>query len=126
MSSDNEWLSPGIELSTVDFGRLIVGGLVGLSGLLLLAEPIVDPVAVGSMRVPMFGLAAVTLATGLDIGAVVFYRRDRWTIAMAHGVAGLGWTFLAAAPLLGSETLLLVGLLVVVGGMLFLGAETRK
>jgi hypothetical protein len=45
---------------------------------------------------------------------------------MAHGVAGLGWTLLAFSPLLGSGTTLLVGVLVVVGGALFLVSESRK
>lgn len=128
MSSDTEWPSPGPTTSSesVGIGRYVVGGFVGLAGLLLLAEPVVDPIAVGDARIPMFGLAGVALAIGLDLGAVVFYRAGQRTVAMAHGVAGLGWTFLAVGPILGSGTLLVVGLAVVIGGVLFLVAESRK
>ena len=130
MSSDSEWPSPGTASPSLSesggIGRYIVGGFVGLAGLLLLVEPVVDPVAVGDARIPMFGLAGVALAIGLDLGAVVFYRQGQRTVAMAHGVAGLGWTFLAVGPVLGSGTLLVVGLVVVIGGVLFLAAESRK
>ncbi len=129
MSSDSEWPSPGTaspSSESVGLGRYVVGGFVGLAGLLLLVEPVVDPLAVGDARVPMFGLAGVALAVGLDLGAVVFYRQGQRTVAMAHGVAGLGWTFLAVGPAIGSGTLLVVGLVVVVGGALFLVAESRK
>ena len=129
MSSDSEWPSPGAAsppAESAGIGRYVVGGFVGLAGLLLLVEPVVDPLAVGDARVPMFGLAGVALAVGLDLGAVVFYRQGQRTVAMAHGVAGLGWTFLAVGPVIGSGTLLVVGLVVVVGGALFLVAESRK
>lgn len=130
MSSDSEWPSPGTaspsSSESVGVGRYIVGGFVGLAGLLLLAEPVVDPLAIGAARIPMFGLAGVALAIGLDLGAVVFYRQGQRTVAMAHGVAGLGWTFLAVGPVIGSGTLLVVGLVVVIGGVLFLAAESRK
>ena len=129
MSSDSEWPSPGAAsppAESVSIGRYVVGGFVGLAGLLLLVEPVVDPLAVGDARVPMFGLAGVALAIGLDLGAVVFYRQGQRPVAMAHGVAGLGWTFLAVGPVIGSGTLLVVGLVVVVGGALFLAAESRK
>jgi hypothetical protein len=132
MSSDGEWPSPGgspespQSPESAGVGRYVVGGFVGLAGLLLLAEPVVDPLAVGDARIPMFGLAGVALAIGLDLGAVVFYRAGQRTVAMAHGVAGLGWTFLAVGPMLGSGTLLVVGLVVVIGGVLFLAAESRK
>jgi hypothetical protein len=126
MSSDGGWLSPGTGGSSVDAGRLAVGGLVGLSGLLLLAQPVVDPVVLRGVRVPMVGLAPVALAAGLDLGAVVFYRRNRPAVATAHGAAGLGWTLVAVAPFLGSGPLLFVGLAVVVGGVLFLAAEFRN
>jgi len=111
---------------SVSVGRYVVGGFVGLAGLLLLAEPVVEPIAVGDARIPMFGLAGVALAIGLDLGAVVFYRKGQRTVAMAHAVAGLGWTVLAVGPILGSGTLLIVGLVVVIGGVLFLAAESRK
>jgi hypothetical protein len=122
--SDEEFPAP--DPPTLDIGRVVVGGFVGLAGLLLLAEPVVDPIAVGDARIPMFGLAGVALAIGLDLGAFVFYRKGQRTVAMAHGVAGLGWTFLALGPLIGSGMLLVVGLVVVIGGMLFLAAESRK
>lgn len=125
MSSDEEWPSPRTE-GSIDVGRLVVGGFVGLSGLLLLVQPVVDPVMFRGMRVPMFALAAVALAAGLDLGAVVFYRRNRQTIATAHAVAGFGWTLVAVAPFLGSEPLLFAGLAVIGGGVLFLAAQFRN
>jgi len=112
-----EWFDPG---------RTVVGLFVGLAGLLLLAQPVVDPVPVGGVAVPPFALSGVALAAGLDLGAVVFYRKGRRTAALAHGVAGLGWTVLVAGPVLGSGTLLLVGALVVVAGAVFLASESRK
>jgi hypothetical protein len=109
-----------------DPARATVGVFVGLAGLLFLAEPFVSPVAIGGFRIRAVALSGVALAVGLDLGAVVFYRRGQSTVAMGHGVAGLGWTVLAVGPLLGGEAVLLVGVLVVVAGAVFLVTESRK
>lgn len=110
----------------LDPGRALVGAFVGLAGLLLLAEPLVDPVPVGGRRVPVFVLSGVALAIGLDLGAVVFYRKGRRTAAMAHGVAGLGWSLVVVGPFLGSGVLWFLGLAVVVGGAVFLVVEAAR
>lgn len=117
----NDLQAPGADLA-----RLVVGGFVGLAGLLFLAEPFVEPVTVGGLRVRMVGLSAATLAVGLDLGAVVFLRRGDRLVGLAHGVAGLGFSAFVLGLAVGSSALLFVGVFVVVGGTLFLVAETRR
>ena len=109
----------------LDAGPVAVGAVVALAGVLFLAEPFVDPLSLGGARVPVSVLSFIALAVGLDLGALVFYRRGQRTAALAHGVAGAGWTLLVAGPLLGSALLLWLGVAVVVGGAVFLVAETR-
>jgi hypothetical protein len=99
---------------------------MGLAGLFFLAEPFVDPVRIGALRIRLVALSGIALAVGLDLGAVVFYRRGQRTAALAHGVAGLGWTLVAVGPFLGGGSLLVAGVLVVIAGALFLAGEARK
>jgi hypothetical protein len=112
-----------MSVARIDAGPAAVGTVVALAGLLFLAGPFLDPVPVGGVSVPVAAFSFVVLAVGLDLGAVVFYRRGQRTAALAHGVAGLGWTLLVAGPLVGSTGLLWLGVAVVVGGAAFLVVE---
>ncbi|MFB6173221.1 MAG: hypothetical protein ABEI39_01120 [Halobacteriales archaeon] len=110
----------------VEAGPAAVGTLVGLAGLAFLLEPVVDPVAVGGLRVRPVALSAVVLAVGLSLGAVVFYRRGRRLFALAHGVFGLSWTAIVLGTALGSGTLLVAGVVLVIAGCGFLVSQARE
>jgi len=118
--------SEGFRLRDLDAGPLVVGTFVGLAGLFFLAEPVVGAVAVGSVEVRMVGLSALSLVVGLNLGAAVFIHRGQRLVGMAHGVAGVGFGAFLLGLVLGSGTLLLAGVLVVVGGMLALAARSRE
>jgi len=109
----------------LELGPVAVGSLVGLSGLLFLLTPVVDPVAVGSLRVSPVALSAVVLTFGFALGTVVFARRGRRLFAIAHGVFAVAWTLLVLGPLLGQEALLLAGVVVLVAGAGFLVSQSR-
>lgn len=90
--------------------------LVGLAGLLLLLEPVVEPLAVGGARVPAFVLGALVFVAAMALGAVVFARRGRRVAAVVHGGAGAGLLGLVAGPVVGPWLLVAgVALLVAVG-----------
>ena len=107
-------------------GPVAVGVLVGLSGLLFLLTPIVEPVAVGSLQVSTVALSAVVLTLGFALGTVVFARRGRRLFAIAHGVFAVAWALLVLGPLLGEEALLLAGVVVLVAGAGFLVSQSRQ
>jgi hypothetical protein len=115
-----------VSVERVDAGPVVVGCVVALAGLLFLAEPFVGPVAVGGADVPVGALSFVVLAVAFDLGAVVFYRRGQRTVALAHGVAGLGWTLVVVGPFVGGLPLLWLGIAVVVGGSAFLVVELAR
>jgi len=114
--------------ATLDFepGPVAVGTLVGLSGLLFLLTPVVEPVAVGSLRVSTVALSAVVLTLGFALGTVVFARRGQRLFAVAHGVFAVAWALLVLGPLLGQEALLLAGVVVLVAGAGFLVSQSRE
>ena len=114
--------------ATLDFepGPIAVGTLVGLSGLLFLLTPVVEPVAVGSLQVSTVALSAVVLTIGFALGTVVFARRGRRLFAIAHGVFAVAWALLVLGPLLGQEALLLAGVVVLVAGAGFLVSQSRQ
>ncbi|MHC3379997.1 hypothetical protein [Haloarcula sp. H-GB5] len=114
--------------ATLDFelGPVAVGTLVGLSGLLFLLTPVVEPFAVGSLRVSPVALSAVVLTLGFTLGTVVFARRGRRLFAIAHGVFAVAWALLVLGPLLGREALLLAGVIVLVAGAGFLVSQSRE
>ena len=127
MSADDPELGPaGISLRDLDPAPLAVGAFVGLAGLLFLVEPVVDPLRLGGLRIRMVALSATALVVGLNLGAVVFLARGDRLVGLAHGVAGLGFGAFLAGLALGSGSVLLVGVLVVVGGALALAAESRN
>ncbi|KOX94485.1 hypothetical protein [Haloarcula rubripromontorii] len=114
--------------ATLDFepGPVAVGTLVGLSGLLFLLTPVVEPVAVGSLQVSPVALSAVVLTLGFALGTVVFARRGRRLFAIAHGIFAVAWALLVLGPLLGQEALLLAGVVVLVAGAGFLVSQRRQ
>jgi len=114
-----------MNVGRIEVGPTVVGLIMAGAGVLFLAEPFVDPIPVGDVRIPVAALSFVALAVALDVGAVVFYRRGQRTAALAHGVAGLGWSLLVAGPLLGSLPVMWLGVAVVVGGAVFLVVEHR-
>lgn len=116
-------MSPELD---VERGPAAVGTLVGLAGLAFLLEPVVEPVAVGGLRVRPVALSAVVLAVGLSLGAVVFYRRGRRLFAFAHAVFGLSWTAIVLGTVVGSGTLLVAGVVVVIAGCGFLVSQARE
>lgn len=112
-------------LSELDPASLVVGTIVGIAGLLLLLQPAVRAVTVLGTRVPTFVLSSGVLALGFAVGAPVYLRRGLRLRGIAHliGAVGFGALFFAAG--FDSLALLWLGLAVVIGGALFLVAETR-
>jgi len=112
-------------MTTIEFeaGPVAVGSLVGLSGLLFLVTPVVDPVPVGGLLVSTVALSAVVLTAAFTLGTVVFARRGRRLFAMAHGIFAVAWALLVAGPLLGEGDLLLAGVVVLVTGVGFLVSQ---
>jgi hypothetical protein len=104
----------------------VVGLLVGLGGLLFLLEPVVGPVAIGSIRARPVALSAVVLAIGFCLGAPVFLRRGRRLFGIAHGVFGLAWAGVAVGTAARSGTVVVGGVLLVVAGSGFLFTRARR
>jgi hypothetical protein len=130
---DATWDDPGADgptgwptLSDLDPVSVVVGTIVGLAGILLLLQPSIRVVDVFGTRVPTFVLSAGVLSLGFAVGAPVYLRRGYRLRGIAHavGAAGFGALFFAAG--FGSLALLWLGLAVVLGGVLFLVAETRN
>lgn len=115
-----------VRLRGLDYGSLGVGLLVGLAGLLFLLEAVVEPVPVGRFRVRPVALSAVSLALGLDLGAVVFLGQGRRLAGLAHAIGGAGFTALVVAVAIDSGTLAVSAVLVLGGGVLFLVYEVHR
>ena len=113
-------------LRELDPWPVAVGVLVGLAGLFFLLEGVVEPVPVGGFRVRPVALSAVLLALGLDLGAVVFLKRGRRLVGLAHAIGGAGFTALVVAVAFDSGTLAVSAVLVLGGGVLFLTYETYR
>jgi len=113
---------------SIDFelGPAAVGTVVGFAGLLFLLEPVAGPVAVGDLRVRPVALSAAVLAVGLCLGAVVFSRRGRRLFALAHGIFGVSWAGIVAGTALGSGTLLLGAVVVLIAGCGFLVTQASR
>ncbi|WP_246983905.1 hypothetical protein [Halorientalis marina] len=109
-----------------DYASMVVGTFVGVAGLLFLAEPVVDPVAVGGARVRMIALSVIVLAVGFGLGAGVYLRRGERLIGIAHAIGAGGWGLVALAPAVGSPLVLFLGFAILIGGALFLVAQTRR
>lgn len=114
--------------ASVEFepGPALVGGLVGLAGLLFLVEPVVDPLAVGGLRVHPVALSAAVFALALSTGAVVFGRRGRRTFALAHAVFAVAWTGIVLGTALGSGAVLVGGVVLAVAAGGALVEQSRR
>lgn len=130
---DPEWDDPGAEgsperpgLRDLDPVSVVVGSIVGLAGVLLLLQPSVRVVDVFGTRVPTFVLSSGVLALGFAVGAPVYLRRGYRLRGIAHAIGAVGFGSLFFAAGFDSLTLLWLGLAVVIGGVLFLVAETRN
>lgn len=108
-----------------DVASIVVGLFVAAAGLLFLAEPVVDPIALGQLRIRPIGLSVVVLTVGFALGAVVYARRGRRLIAIAHGIGAAGWGLAAAGTALGRGLVLLLGFAVLIGGSVFLVTQAR-
>ncbi|MBB6644941.1 hypothetical protein [Halobellus ruber] len=104
----------------------VVGVLVGLGGLLFLLEPVVGPIAVGSVRARPVALSAVVLAAGFCLGVPVFLRRGRRLFAIAHGIFGAAWAGIAVGTAIRSGSVVVGSVLLVVAGVGFLLARARS
>jgi len=119
--------SPGVrERLDLEAGPVAVGTLVGLAGLLFLSAPVVDPVPIGSLRVHPLALSVVVLAVGFALGTVVFYRRGQRLFAFAHGIFGLAWVGIAAGTAVGSGTLVIGAVMLVVAGCGFFVSRSAR
>ncbi|MEF8786069.1 MAG: hypothetical protein V5A45_09070 [Haloarculaceae archaeon] len=115
-----------MNINKLDPAPLVVGAFMALAGALFLAEPFVPPIGLGGVGVPIAAFSFVALAVALDLGAILFYWQGDATAAMAHGVAGLGWTLLVVGTALGQSVLWLLGLAVIIGGAVFLFVEMSR
>jgi hypothetical protein len=106
-------------------GPAVVGLLVGAGGLLFLLEPVVGPVAIGSVRARPVALSTLFLAAGFCLGAPVFLRRGRRLFGIAHGVFGVAWAGIALGTAVRSERLVVGAVLLVVAGSGFLLTRAR-
>ena len=113
-------------LRELDFWPVAGGVLVGLAGLFFLLEGVVEPVPVGRFRVRPVALSALLLALGLDLGAVVFLKRGRRLIGLAHAIGGAGFSALVIAVAIDSGTLAVSAVIVLGGGVLFLTYEVYR
>jgi len=109
-----------------DAAGAAVGTVVGLAGLLFLADPLVGPVSLGGVAVRPFVLSAGVLGVGFALGAVLFGRQGRRTVARVHGVGAVVWLALFAGASVGSPTLVVAGVVLVAAGALTLGAEAAR
>jgi hypothetical protein len=122
-------LDPDVDAgSTLDVepGPALVGLVVGVGGVLFLLEPIVDPVALGGIRVRPVALSAVVLGLGFCLGAPVFYRRGNRLFGIAHGVFGLAWVGVAVGTAARLGVVVVGAVLLVVAGAGFLLARARR
>lgn len=110
----------------IEPGPAVVGLVVGLGGLLFLLEPVVGPVAIGSIRARPVALSAVVLAAGFCLGAPVFLRRGRRLFGVAHGIFGVAWAGIAIGTAARSGTVVVGAVLLVVAGAGFLVVRARQ
>lgn len=104
----------------------LVGSVVGVAGLLFLSYPYVGTVPVGGAEIPAFVLAAGVLGLGFGAGAVGFGLRGRGRLAAGHAVGAAAWLALFAGGSVGSQLLVVAGVVVVVAGALFAADALRR
>ena len=105
---------------------IVVGSLVGVAGVLLLVQPSVRVLTLFGRRVPTFVASAGVLSLGFAVGAPAYLRRGYRLRGVAHAIGAVGFGGLFFAAGFGSLLLLWTGLAVIIGGVLFLAAESRK
>jgi hypothetical protein len=110
----------------IEPGPAVVGLVVGVGGLLFLLEPLVGPVAIGSVRARPVALSTVVLAAGFCLGAPVFLRRGRRLFGLAHGIFGVAWAGVAVGTAARSGTIVVGAVLLVVAGAGFLVVRARQ
>lgn len=109
----------------IDWPMLVVGLFVACGGGLFLAEPVVGPFQLGSASIRPMAASVVALTIGFALGAVVFFRRGKRLVGIAHGIGAGGWGFVALGSAVGSGTALLLGFAVLLGGSVFLVTQAR-
>jgi hypothetical protein len=100
----------------VEPGRIAVGLLVGLAGLLFVLQPVTGPIALGSVRFQPAALSPVVLAAAFSLGFVVFYRQGYRLFAVAHAVFAVALLGLLVGVATGRDGFLLVGVVALVAG----------
>jgi len=103
-----------------------VGSVVGVAGLLFLAQPYLGRVPVGGVRIPAFVLAAGVLGVGFAVGAVGFWYRGQTRLAVGHALGAGAWLALFAGASVGSSPLVVAGVVVVIAGAFFLADSLRR
>lgn len=103
-----------------------VGSVVGVAGMLFLAQPFVGDVRVGGAPIPAFVLSAGVLGLGFGIGAIGFARRGRGRLSAGHAVGALAWLALFVGGSVGSEVLVVAGVVLIVAGALALADSLRR
>jgi len=71
-------------------------------------------------------LAAGVLGVGFGVGAVGFRLRGRGRLAAGHAVGAVAWLALFAGGSVGSQLLVVAGVVAVVAGALFLADSLRR
>ena len=110
----------------IDGPSIAIGVLIACAGGLFLLEPVLDPVRVFGLAIRPIALSAIFLTSGFGLGAVLYGRRGRRLIGIAHAIAAMGFGLLAGAMAVGSQVLLFGGVVVLVGGSAFLVAQTSR
>jgi hypothetical protein len=105
---------------------VVVGSVVGLAGALFIAQPIVGTVPVGGAEIPAFVLAAGVLGVGFGVGSAGFTHRGQIRLAAGHGVAAVAWLALFLGASVGSQGLVVAGVVAIVAGSLFLADSLRR
>lgn len=108
-----------------DWPTLLVGIFVAAAGLLFLAEPVVGPFWIGGASIRPMAASVVVLTVGFALGAVVFLRRGKRLVGIAHGIGAGGWGLVALGSAFGNGSLLLTGFLSLLGGCVFLVVQSR-
>lgn len=111
---------------TPDVATLAIGSVVALAGVLFLLEPLVEPIPVFGVPTPLFVLSVVVLSLGFGLGAVVYCRRGRRLVGLAHATGAVGFGLLVGGTAIGSGVVLLLGVAVLVGGSAFLVEAARR
>jgi hypothetical protein len=110
----------------IDGPSIAVGALVACAGGLFLLEPVLDPVGVFGLAIRPIALSAIVLTSGFGLGAVLYGRRGRRLIGIAHAIGAMGFGLLAGAMALGSQLFLFGGVVVLVGGSAFLLTQVSR